>query len=109
MGNWATVHSKRRQETKKTSMLKKWPKVNYVEIVLTSKTSALINFGLLEDTWIPLSMMFELNRADRHVRVNRKMLEDKGVEVEPLITLSPQRLEARKKALLFLEWKHRND
>jgi hypothetical protein len=108
MGNWATVHSDRRRELTKINMRRKWPIVHYVEIVIITKDAFLVNFGLLEDTWIPKKTMFELNKDKKTFQTSRKLLEDKGIDVKSIEVLSPEKLRIRKSALMFDEWRKRN-
>jgi len=109
MRNWATIHSERRQDEKKTNMRRRWPIVHYVEIVTSTKDAVLINFGLMEDTWIPKKTMFELNKEKRCFQTSRTLLENKGIDVKSIEVLSPEKLEIRKKALMFAEWRSRDN
>jgi hypothetical protein len=109
MGNWATIKNKQTQERKKIIMRRKWPVVHYLKIVTATRDAVLIDFGLMEDVWLPKKTMFELNEERKRFQTSRKLLEAKGVDVNAIEVLSPEKLQIRKNALMFLEWKHRND
>lgn len=89
-------------------MRRKWPVVHYISIVAIGKDAVLIDFGLMEDIWIPKVAMFELKKDKRQFQTSRELLERKGIDVDKLEVLTPTKLQVRKNALMFLEWRHRN-